>query len=78
MNKPTTPQTAARFSSRKGIGGTGPTYVCKGCGKRTRETGLEESSVESCRACYIEDVAENLRADGRENEAAAWLASRAR
>jgi len=32
---------------------TDPTYVCGACGKRTRETGEGESSVELCRVCYV-------------------------
>jgi hypothetical protein len=31
----------------------GSTYVCESCGKRTRETGHEESSVSLCAACYL-------------------------
>jgi hypothetical protein len=39
------------------------TYICSICGKRTRETGLSESGVGLCKACYIECTEENSRND---------------
>lgn len=41
----------SRFS-RNGM--VGPTYHCKICKKRTRETGMDESSCMMCRSCYQE------------------------
>lgn len=38
-------------------------YVCKCCGKLTRETGEGESDVELCRACYVEAGEENFHMD---------------
>jgi NAD-dependent dihydropyrimidine dehydrogenase PreA subunit len=37
----------------------GPTYYCKLCKKRTRETGHDESSCELCKSCYFECLKEN-------------------
>jgi hypothetical protein len=39
--------------------GTGGMYTCSGCGKRTRETGEDESSVGLCKKCYREYLEEN-------------------
>ena len=43
--------------SRNGL--IGPTYYCKLCKKRTRETGHDESSCELCKSCYFECLKEN-------------------
>jgi hypothetical protein len=43
-------------------GGTS-TYRCGLCKKRTRETGLGESSAEACQACYIQANQENMHSD---------------
>lgn len=34
-------------------------YTCRSCGKRTRETGGDESGVELCLACYEDASMEN-------------------
>jgi hypothetical protein len=41
----------------------GSTYACECCGKRTRETGHEESSVFLCAGCYFEAQIQILFAD---------------
>lgn len=43
-------------------GGSGA-YKCEGCGKTTRETGLGESGVQLCKACYAEAQIENVGSD---------------
>lgn len=44
--------------------GRTPTYKCGVCGKLTRETGHDESSVELCAFCYEEAGLENALSDG--------------
>lgn len=39
----------------------GGMYICSGCGKKTRETGKDESSCTLCKKCYIEALEENRR-----------------
>lgn len=39
-------------------------YVCSSCGRKTRETGEDESSVELCAYCYLEATLENELSDG--------------
>lgn len=51
-----------RFS--KGFLSVGGCYECRCCGKKTRETGSDESSVELCAYCYHEAGWENMLADG--------------
>ena len=41
-----------RFN-RRGINRKGSTYICECCGKRTRETGNEESTRSLCLACDL-------------------------
>jgi hypothetical protein len=41
----------------------GSTYTCECCGKRTRETGHDESSVSLCAACYFEAQIQIMLAD---------------
>ena len=41
----------------------GSTYVCESCGKRTRETGHDESAASLCAACYLDAQIEILFAD---------------
>ena len=53
---------STRVSRFKG-GFAGTTYLCRSCGKRTRETGEGESSVELCAACYDDAGWENLHSD---------------
>ena len=43
--------------------GRTPVYTCRVCGKRTRETGDCESSVEMCRKCYFIAGQENSHTD---------------
>jgi ribosomal protein S27AE len=50
---------------RGDVGRPGATYTCDMCGKRTRETGAQESSCGLCRQCYIETMMENSLSDGR-------------
>jgi len=40
----------------------GGTFICDGCGKRTRDTG-ENGSVGLCPKCYKECMEENVRSD---------------
>ena len=40
------------------------TYICDSCGKLTRETGQDESSVQLCRLCYEEALLFNELQDG--------------
>lgn len=49
-----------RFSSNVH---TSPIYTCAICGKETRETGEGESSLELCKNCYIDSMAENEHND---------------
>ena len=51
-----------KFESRRG-GGSGA-YVCISCGKKTRETGYDESTYELCRRCNAEALLENSVSDG--------------
>lgn len=54
-----------RFQSgRGGWKGTAPVYKCGRCGKMTRETGEDESSLELCAYCLLYSYAENSLADG--------------
>lgn len=46
-----------RISKYSGI------YKCISCGKKTRETGEGESSVEMCKECYIFGGQENAHSD---------------
>lgn len=39
------------------------TYECHACHKLTRETGLEESGLDLCRACLTAAYAENAHSD---------------
>jgi hypothetical protein len=39
------------------------TYICDGCGKRTRETGDSESGVGLCKKCFHEAGLENEHSD---------------
>ena len=39
------------------------TYICDGCGKRTRETGQSESGVGLCAKCFEEAGLENEHYD---------------
>lgn len=39
-------------------------YVCRACGKRTRDTGHAETSVRLCRKCFEDGGIENEHADG--------------
>ncbi len=43
-------------------------YVCRECGKRTRETGDCESGVDLCLACYNLAGIENSHCDGYHDE----------
>lgn len=54
-------------SRNAGFDGTNPfcktTYICNGCGKRTRETGQSESGVGLCAKCFEEAGLENEHSD---------------
>ena len=39
------------------------TYICDCCGKRTRETGNDESKREMCLACDLEGEIQNMISD---------------
>lgn len=47
----------ARFQVRSAV------YTCSCCGKATRETGSDESIVELCLRCLLENYAENAASD---------------
>lgn len=49
----------ARFTASRQT----PTYQCHACKKLTRETGLEESGLDLCRACLTHAYAENAHSD---------------
>jgi hypothetical protein len=51
-------------SGRGGWKGTAPVYKCGRCGKMTRETGEDESSLELCAYCLLISYAENGFNDG--------------
>jgi hypothetical protein len=42
-------------------GKVSPIYNCKICKKATRETGMDESSANLCKSCYLECLEENRR-----------------
>lgn len=44
------------------FGGSG-LYTCASCGKKTRETGSNESSVDLCKLCYLTGGEENMHVD---------------
>lgn len=44
-------------------GRTGGTYICRICGKRTRETGDGESYTQLCSSCYNMAGQENAHSD---------------
>lgn len=56
------PKREARF--RRSVWGASALYVCRACGKRTRETGDGESGCELCRDCYHVAGLENEHLDG--------------
>lgn len=51
----------------KFIGSPGGTFICDGCGKRTRDTG-ENASCRLCPLCYYDNVIENMESDGYSKE----------
>jgi hypothetical protein len=53
-----------RFTSRRR---NSTTYTCECCGKRTRETGNEESTRDLCLACDLAGEIEIMMSDNREN-----------
>lgn len=52
-----------RFRSTR----NGSTYICECCGKRTRESGNDESSLGMCLACNLEGEIQNMIADYGQN-----------
>jgi len=48
-----------RFRSTR----NGSTYICENCGKRTRESGNDESSLKMCLACSLEGEIQNMMSD---------------
>jgi len=48
---------------RKQLGTAGGAYTCHNCGKRTRETGHEESNLELCAFCLWQTYAINAVGD---------------
>lgn len=51
-------------------GRAGSTYICAGCGKRTRETGEGESGVELCKKCFVIASQENSHSDNHDGRMA--------
>ena len=47
-----------------GTGWGSAVYACRGCDKKTRETGHDESSVQLCARCYLIACDENSISDG--------------
>ena len=47
-----------RFAKGSGV------YICEECGKRTRETGQDESNYNLCAYCLLEVELENSLSDG--------------
>lgn len=41
-------------------------YICHVCGKKTRDTGNDEASVEMCKECYNKNLKENEKNDKEE------------
>ena len=41
-------------------------YVCRICGKRTRDVGDDSAGVDLCSVCFEKCGAENEAADGRD------------
>jgi hypothetical protein len=52
-----------RRFGRRGFGSPGGVYACKSCGKKTRETGQEESSIGLCAACQQDAYWTNHHSD---------------
>jgi hypothetical protein len=50
-----------RFIKTRGFHAT--TYVCRMCGKRTRETGESESSAQLCKRCFVISSIQNVHGD---------------
>jgi hypothetical protein len=50
----------------------GAVYTCEGCGKKTRETGDGESSVNLCAKCYEEAGLENEHSDNNGQHLIKW------
>ncbi|MCK5547657.1 MAG: hypothetical protein KAI64_01490 [Thermoplasmata archaeon] len=42
--------------------------TCVVCGRKTRETGMDETSLEMCRFCIKDNYAENEYSDGEITE----------
>ena len=49
-----------RFTQRRT---NSATYTCDCCGKRTRETGNDESRLDMCLACELEGEIQNMISD---------------
>lgn len=49
----------ARFQKNHGS----PTYTCRICSKKTRNTGLGENSVEMCASCFKRETLRNEHGD---------------
>ena len=49
----------SHFQSSRGGILEKPIYICRDCGRRTRETGHDESGVELCAFCFLGAVQEN-------------------
>lgn len=47
-----------RFSKHGGV------ITCIACGRKTRETGVDETSLQMCRFCIKENEWENALSDG--------------
>lgn len=53
-------------------GHKGAVYTCRICGKKTRETGDGESSVDACAKCYYEGGLENEHSDNDGQHMVGW------
>lgn len=61
-----------RFTKRRN---NSATYICECCGKRTRETGNEESTRDLCLACDLSAEVENMMSDYNHKFSAEQVAS---
>jgi ribosome-binding protein aMBF1 (putative translation factor) len=50
----------AKYNRFKGGSGA---YQCRICGKQTRETGYDESSLELCAKCLLQEYVNNAQSD---------------
>ena len=62
MNANTNTNKNAQTHSNSKFGAKG-VYECEMCGKKTRQTGMDNESVNLCKTCYLDCQQENAIAD---------------